>query len=173
MAEKDFQTELNRGIADAGWWAYKIPDSPASKFGGVKGSRFTPVKPFDCVAVCAGVPHALELKQVRKGLSLPLSELRDHQEEALLAVEAQGGVGWVVCNFRVRLSATQQRKRGVEVLDLAFAARIHQVVSARVDEARTGLPLDWWEQHAIELPRQRLAGGVLSWDPIPLAEAVA
>lgn len=172
MAEKDFQSELNRGLADAGWWAYKIPDSPASKFGGVSGSRFTPAKPFDCIAVCAGVPHALELKQVRKGLSLPLSELRDHQEDALLAVEAQGGAGWLVVNFRVRLSKTQQRKRGVEVLDQAFAARIGQVVSARVEEARRGLPLDWWERHAVELPRQG-SGTALSWDPTPLAEAVA
>ena len=104
-------------------------------------------------------------------LSLPLSELRDHQEDALLAVETCGGAGWLVCNFRVRLSAAQQRKRGVEKLDLAFAARIGQVVSARIDEARTGLPLDWWQQHAVELPRQR-SGGVLSWDPTPLAEAV-
>jgi hypothetical protein len=172
MAEKDFQSELNRGLADAGWWAYKIPDSPASKFGGVSGSRFTPAKPFDCFALHAGVYHALELKQVRKGLSLPLSELRDHQEEALLAVEACGGAGWVVCNFRVRLSKTQQRKRGIEVLDQAFAARIGQVVSARVEEARSGLPLDWWERHAVELPRQG-EGVALSWDPTPLAEAVA
>jgi hypothetical protein len=169
MAEKDFQSELNRGLADAGWWAYKIPDVPHML---AKQARFNPAKPFDCFAVCAGVPHALELKQVRKGLSLPLSELADHQEEALLAVEACGGAGWVVCNFRVRLSKTQQRKRGIEVLDQAFAARIGQVVSARIDEARTGLPLDWWQQHAVELPRQR-SGGVLSWDPTPLAEAVA
>ncbi len=170
MAEKDFQAELSRGLAEAGWWAYKIPDSPASKFGGVRGSRFTPAKPFDCIAVRAGVPHALELKQVRKGLSLPLSEIRDHQEDALLVVEACGGAGWLVVNFRVRLSKTQQRKRGVEKLDLAFAARIAQVVSARVEEARRGLPLDWWQQHAVELPRQKTAG-VLSWDPTPLAEA--
>ncbi len=172
MAEKDFQTELSRGLADAGWWAYKIPDSPASKFGGVRGSRFTPPKPFDCIAVHDGAPHALELKQVRSGLRFTLKGLQDHQEDALLAVEASGGIGWLVVNFRVRLSKTQQRKRGVEKLDLAYAARIHQVVSARVDEARTGLPLDWWQQHAVELPRQR-SGGVLSWDPTPLAEAVA
>jgi len=170
VAEKDFQTELNRGFRATGWWAYKIPDVPHAL---AKQARFSPSKPFDCIALANGNLHALELKQVQSGLSFTLKSLQDHQEDALLAVESCGGAGWVVCNFRVRLSATQQRKRGVEKLDLAFAARIHQVVSARVDEARTGLPLDWWEQHAIELPRQRLAGGVLSWDPTPLAEAVA
>jgi penicillin-binding protein-related factor A (putative recombinase) len=172
VAEKDFQSELNRGLRSANWWVYKIPDSPASKFGGVAGSRFTAAKPFDCVALADGQFHALELKQVSAGLSFPLKGLQDHQEDALLAVEARGGAGWLVVNFRVRLSETQKRKRGVEKLDLAYAARIHQVVSARVDEARTGLPLDWWQQHAVELPRQR-SGGVLSWDPTPLAEAVA
>lgn len=172
MAEKDFQAELSRGLAEAGWWAHKIPDSPASKFGGVSGSRFTPAKPFDCFAVHDGAAHALELKQVSSGLSFPLKELRDHQEANLLAVEACGGAGWLVVNFRVRLSQTQQRKRGVEKLDLAFAARISQVVAARVEEARTGLPLDWWQRNAVELPRQKTAG-VLSWDPTPLAEAVA
>ena len=172
MAEKDFQAELSRGIDAAGWHTFKIPDAPSSRFRGVHGSRFTPAKPYDCFAVNAGVHHALELKQVRSGLSLPLSQLADHQEEALLAVEACGGAGWVVCNFRVRLSKTQQRKRGIEKLDLAFAARISQVVSARVEEARSGLPLDWWERHAVELPRQGF-GTALSWDPTPLAEAVA
>jgi hypothetical protein len=34
------------------------------------------------------------------------------------------------------------------------------------------LPLDWWERHAVELPRQG-EGVALSWDPTPLAEAVA
>jgi hypothetical protein len=166
--ERDFQSELSRGLKAAGWHTFKIPDVPHKL---AQQARFNPIKPYDCFALHAGVYHALELKQVRKGLSLPLSELRDHQEDALLAVEAQGGAGWLVCNFRVRLSAAQQRKRGVEKLDLAFAARIGQVVSARIDEARTGLPLDWWQQHAVELPRQR-SGGVLSWDPTPLAEAV-
>jgi hypothetical protein len=166
--ERDFQSELSRGLKAAGWHTFKIPDVPHKL---AQQARFNPIKPYDCFALHAGVYHALELKQVRKGLSLPLSKLADHQEDALLAVEAQGGAGWLVCNFRVRLSAAQQRKRGVEKLDLAFAARIGQVVSARIDEARTGLPLDWWQQHAVELPRQR-SGGVLSWDPTPLAEAV-
>lgn len=169
MAEKDFQAELSRGLRVTGWWAYKIPDVPHML---AKQARFNPAKPFDGFALARGKFHALELKQVRSGLSFSLAELRDHQEEALLAVEAQGGVGWLVVNFRVRLSATQQRKRGVEKLDLAFAARIHQVVSARIEEARTGLPLDWWEQNAVELPRQG-SGTALSWDPTPLAEAVA
>lgn len=167
MAEKDFQSELNRGLRAAGWWAYKIPDVPHAL---AKQARFNPSKPFDCFALACGRFHALELKQVRKGLSLPLSELRDHQEDALLAVEAQGGAGWLVVNFRVRLSKTQQRKRGIKVLDQAFAARIAQVVSARIADARTGLPLDWWERNAVELPRQG-EGVALSWDPTPLAEA--
>ena len=170
MAEKDFQSELNRGLRATGWWSHKIADSPTSRFSGVQGSRFTHQKPFDCLALVNGVCHALELKQVRTGLSLSLTELRDHQEEALLAVDAAGGRGWLVTNFRVRLSATQARRRGVETIDRAFAARISQVVHARVEEARTGLPLDWWEANAVELPRQRHAG-VLSWDPTPIAAA--
>lgn len=168
MAERDFQSELSRGLSRAGWWAYKIPDVPHAL---AKQARFNPSKPFDCLALAGGRFHALELKQVRTGLSLSLAELRDHQEEALLAVESCGGVGWVVCNFRVRLSAAQQRKRGAATLDRAYAARIHQVVHARIEEARTGLPLEWWEENAVDLPRLRHAG-VLSWDPTPIAESL-
>lgn len=168
MAEKDLQSELNRGLAAAGWWSYKIPDAPTSRFSGVQGSRFTPRKPFDCCCIVDGVFHGLELKQVSSGLSFPLSSLQDHQEQALLDVETAGGRGWLVVNFRVRLSATQARKRGIEVVDRSFAARIGQVVSARVHEARTGLPFEWWEDNAVELPLRKV-GGILSWDPTPIA----
>lgn len=168
--ERDFQSELSRGLKAAGWHTFKIPDVPHKL---AQQARFNPSKPYDCFALHAGVYHALELKQVSSGLSLSLSQIQEHQEDALLAVEAQGGVGWLVVNFRVRLSEAQKRKRGVEKVDQAFAARISQVVSARVDDARTGLPLDWWQENAIELLRQKSPAGALSWDPTPLAEAVA
>lgn len=164
MAEKDFQTELMRGLAVVGGHAYKIPDMPYAL---AQQARFVAKKPYDCFWVYDGTYHALELKQVSAGLSFGLANLQDHQEQALLDVQAAGGKGLLVVNFRVRLSATQQKKRGVEQLDLAFAAPIDLVVKARVEEARTGLPLDWWEAHGAVLEPVRTPKG-LGWNPIGL-----
>lgn len=55
--------------------------------------------------------------------------------------------------------------------DAEIVALARAYAEAWVEEARSGLPLDWWERHAVELPRQG-SGTALSWDPTPLAEAV-
>ncbi|MFI0608663.1 MAG: hypothetical protein ACH37Z_12350 [Anaerolineae bacterium] len=166
MAEKDFQTELMRGLALAGGHAYKIPDMP---FKLAQQARFVSKKPYDCFWLYEGAFWALELKQVSSGISFAMSNLRDHQEEALLEVERGGGNGLVVVNFRVRLSATQAKKRGTGMVDRAFAAHISQVVQARTQEARTGLPLEWWESYAYELPEVRTPAGK-GWEPRVLVE---
>lgn len=164
MAEKDFQTELLRGLALAGGHAHKLADVP---FKLAQQARFIPKKPYDCYWLAGGVFHALELKQVAVGLSFSLSGLQDHQEQALIEVEEAGGRGFLAVNFRVRLSEAQRKKRGLEVLDRAFAVRIPAVVRARIDEARAGLPLEWWESHAWEFARVKTPAG-MGWAPGPL-----
>lgn len=168
MAEKDFQTEILRGCDHFGFHAYKIPDMPYAL---AKLANYKEKKPYDCYMVCGGF-HAMELKQVAKGLTFTLSHLQDHQEEALLRVERNGQAGWLIVNFRSRLTeaAKKKRKTNCDVVDRAFGARIQWVVDARIKEARTGLGLEWWEAHAVELPQMETSAGLAAWDPRPLQQ---
>lgn len=165
MAEKDFQAELMRGLAVVGGHAHKIADVP-HKIG--QQARFIPKKPYDCYWVFEDAFHALELKQVSSGLSFGLAALADHQEESLLEVERAGGYGFLVVNFRVRLSKTQKAKRGVDLIDVAYAARIQRVVEARTQEARTGLPLEWFEAQHLQLYPVNTPHG-MGWNPLNLS----
>lgn len=149
MAEKDFQTELGRGLNAAGFY-YKIADQPVSQM--VK-SRFTEAKPFDCWWILQGVPVGLELKQVR-GLSLNAGDrghLRPHQEEQLLRLGDHGGLGLVVVNFQHKLPEKKAKKLGFAIIDRAFAVSIQQVVTARTELATDTLPLEWMARAGVEL----------------------
>lgn len=149
MAEKDFQTELGRGLTAAGFY-YKIVDQPVSQM--VK-ARFTEAKPFDCWWIVKGIPVGLELKQVR-GLSLNAGDrghLRPHQEEQLLRLVDHGGLGLVVVNFQHKLPEKKAKKLGYSVVDRAFAVSIQQVVAARTELASDTLPLEWMARAGVEL----------------------
>lgn len=167
MAEKDFQTELGRGLAAAGYY-YKIPDQPVSQ---MTRARFTEAKPFDCWWVLAGLAVALELKQVR-GLSLNIGDkgqLRAHQEDNLLCVETQGGVGLVAVNFQHRLPPSRAKQLGFDLVDRAFVARIGRLVEARTELATDTIPLEWFARSGVELALTR-RNGLRVWDVAPLVD---
>lgn len=166
MAEKDCQTELMRGFSHFGYHAYKIPDMPHAL---ARQANFVQKKPYDCYAVMAGGFHAMELKQVNKGLTFTLSNIRDHQEDHLLHVNRCGGFGWLVVNFRVRLTSGQKKKMNSQsdVLDRMFVANIRDVVDARIKGAMTGLPIDWFLSNGVELPKVITNDGLAAWDPRP------
>lgn len=184
MAESDFQTEVMRGMAfrngktpEEGGFGYKIADVP---FSIGKQARFIPKKPFDCFWVPPVDEHGharpivfLELK-LERGLSLNVgdkqnSSLKPHQEVALTALAASGQLAAVLVNFQSKLSVAQKKKRGVASIDLAYAATISEVQRARISEASDSLKLEWWEQHAVELPLISYDGR-RAWDPLPLLE---
>lgn len=168
-SERDFTTELGRGALSVGWLPVRIPDAG-------KLERFTDPKPFDLVLYAPdGFAHGIELKQVRKGLSWPVRALAPHQERHLLEVERLGNPGWVIVNYRVRLSEREQKRRNQRILNATFAARVSQVVTARTQDAFTSLPLEWWIANGIELGRLALQDQngerVDAWDPRPLSGA--
>jgi len=167
MAEKDFQRKLAAGMGLVpGIHYHKIADVPvqamqaAMRDSGVQLKLRSPKKPYDCFALHQCLYVAMELKQTR-GMSLPSKAVEDHQEEALLQVEANGGVGLVVVNFQLQLSAKEQKKRGLTEIDVAYAAPISAVVSARDSLSRDSVPLTWWEEHGWPLERK----GATKWDP--------
>lgn len=156
--EKDFQSEIKRSIDVAGGHYYKIADMPYAL---AKQANYKERKPYDCYWLYGGAFHAMELKQ-NKSLSFPFSSIRDHQEHFLLEVEEQGGYGWVVVNFRVRLTEKQEKKYGDKIIDRAYGARISDLVEQRVSQARNSLPLDWWEKSSVRI--DKLSSSPISWD---------
>lgn len=172
MAECEFQTEIGRGldmIPEVHF--HKIGDMPNFLY---RQSKVTFKKPYDCYMCFRGLFVAMELKQ-RKGMSLrtiaPNSGegLTQEQEYNLCAVEAAGGVGLVVVNFRLPLSAREAKKRGTATLDVAFVAPIQRVIAARQELAVDAIPITWWEQHATALHKIRATWG-WGWDPTGLIE---
>ncbi|HEY4002880.1 MAG TPA: hypothetical protein VGO93_28670 [Candidatus Xenobia bacterium] len=165
MTERDFTSEIARSIpwlaqaTGAPAFYLKIPDagSPGA------ANRFTAVKFFDAVLWHGGRTLALEAK-LSKGPSLSFDALREVQEDALLAVEAAGGRGFILVNFRVTFSAKEAKRRGVARLIAAFAVPITAWVASRQEACRASLPLTWFEEHAIALPRIRLADGQAGYD---------
>jgi hypothetical protein len=55
-------------------------------------------------------------------------------------------------------------------VDMAFAARIEDVVYARMVECFHGLPLEWWEMMAVPLPAGRTSTGKVCHDMSQLLE---
>lgn len=172
MAECEFQTELGRGLDLVPEVHYhKIADMPNFLY---RQSKVTFKKPYDCYMCFRGLFVAMELKQ-RKNPSLKtLAEksgegLTREQEANLLAVEASGGVGLVVVNFRFPLSAREVKKQGVSKINAAFVAPIPRVIAAREELAVDAIPIDWWRKHAHELQRMHATWG-WGWDPTGLIE---
>lgn len=167
MAEKDFQKALAAGMRWApGAHYFKIPDLPVAQLQAAGLKIGSSKKPYDCYILHNCLFYALELKQTRS-LSLGGGEIRDHQEAYLLQVEAAGGVGLVVVNFNLVLSAAQQKKRGQTALDVAYGAPMSMVAAARSALGRDSIPLEWWETHGWPLER-RIIRTNAAWDPNPL-----
>lgn len=166
--EKDFQKALAGGVS----WLnppahyYKIPDMPmhALRQAGIRMG--TAQKPYDCYILQAGWFFALELKQLRS-TCLGKNDLREHQEEYLRLVDLAGGVGLVVVNFQVKLSAAQQKKRGCQTLNVAYGAPMAEIARAREELCRDSIPLEWWESAPCSWPLAKVGP---HWDPTGLLE---
>lgn len=171
MTERDFQAEVARSIP---WSAEqvgrplhycKIPDLPRGP-----EQRFSPRRGYDCFLVDRGRHVALELK-MSKGMSLAFGALDAYQEHCLHEVEAAGGAAWLLVCFRVTFSESEARRRGAAKAILAFAVPAWTWPVLRAEACRASLPLSWFEEAAIALPRLRLASGI-AWDLRPLLKAV-
>lgn len=164
MREAIFRSELVKSIRSLypGVHCQVIPDSP---FTG--GTSFQHKKPYDVFALQGGNFHAMELKQQRKGLSLPLSRVEEHQQFYLQQVEHAGGFGWVVVNYRTSLSERQRKVFGTARLNKAFMVRWSLVSEMRAS-GKTGLRVadlmvlaDLDPFRCVEVPRIKKEGMVL------------
>lgn len=143
MAERIFQQELERGARHVGWHVVSIPDA---------GKGAAP-RVYDLGLLRQNAPYfAVELKEVSgSSFSWNISHLRPHQEENLLAAEREGGIGLVICNFAIRLSAKKQKQMGFEAIRRAFAVRIGRLLEEREKNCRTSFDYHWWVENGCEM----------------------
>lgn len=109
MREATFISEIMGSIGKAGFWAYKLADSPTSWT--KDKTRFTPAKPCDIVSCFFGLMVAIECKQLRKWKAFSLSDMRESQIEALDAILVTHGLSFVFLNVRVEADFVKGTKR--------------------------------------------------------------
>lgn len=98
MKESDFCLEIKHSIEQIpGTYYHKIPDQ--ARFLG-EGSRFAPVRPYDCYAVHHGIHFAFEVKLHKGTQAFPVDSVKLWQITALLKVQAAKGVAGLVIGYR-------------------------------------------------------------------------
>jgi hypothetical protein len=147
VRESTFCTEVIRSFRQAGAFAFKIPDSPAS-YGGAK-MRFSAGKRFDIHAVFQGVPLAVECKLYKAFKGFGLNQIRDEQVEALNDYWEAGGRAFVFLNIRIPAIQGRQ-KRENRCLIFEWPLRFHgkqEIEAYPFIEGRKGVfPLAGWLQ---------------------------
>jgi len=146
MKESVFCTELVKSLRQAGCYAHKLPDSPAS-YGGAR-MRFSAGKQYDIIAVYKGLPIAIEGKLYRQFKGFGLSQLRDEQIEALNTFWEAGGKAYVALNIRISPSKEKNQKRENRLLLFEWPLRFHsksEIIDYPYVEGSKGLfSLDSW-----------------------------
>lgn len=120
MKETDLHTELrdsfNILFANSFW--HKFTDFPIGSIltlmrgHGIPEDRifsivrFNIKRPFDILLIHDGKPVGIEAKMVKE-TSLPFERIKEHQIEALSALNKAGGKGFVVVNFKGYASANR------------------------------------------------------------------
>lgn len=146
MTEREFQTELIRGLRAHGFHPVPIPDSGAQ--------RFDSKRIYDLGIGGDGVYYGVELK--RGGLSLPFDALQPHQRAALQECRSVGHVPLVICVFvhdRKQIGDKPARK-GKHTLE-AWAVSLQAFEVAERSMSRKSAPLEWWRSVGVELPAIR------------------
>lgn len=142
MNERDFQTELIRGLRHYGFHVVPIPDS-----GGAFGGR----KVYDLGAGLDGVYYGIELK--RGTTRLDFAELKTHQKDALQECEAAGHVPLVICIFihdRELVGGRPRIRKSKKTLE-AWAVPFGVFRDAEKTADRKSTPLEFWRAVGVEL----------------------
>lgn len=156
--ERGFRTELQRGAADRGFHVVKIPDNPG---------KFKVKAIYDLGLLRCGTYHAIELKEVvAPAWALVVPEVEDHQIENLQDATNAGGIGWIVCNFRLVPGPARQAEFGKKPIREAWAVLLRQFLAAKEQEHRSSLSLEWFRAHGIALNRYKVETTTKDGKPI-------
>lgn len=143
MKEREFQTELIRGLRHHGFHAVPIPDSG--------NQRFDAKRCYDLGIGGNGIYYGVELK--RGTTRLDFSVLQPHQRAALQECAAAGHVPLVICIFvhdRQLLGGRQRVRKSRKVYE-AWAVALGAFLRAERVSDRKSASLDWWRAEGVEL----------------------
>lgn len=144
MTEREFQTELIRGLRSHLFHVVPIPDS-----GG--GARFGAERVYDLGVGRDGLYYGIELK--RGSTSLPFNSLQDHQLAYLAECRRSGHTPLIICLFEHTgklLNDREKVRRSKKTLE-AWAVNYEEFWCARKELSRKSAPLSWWREHGVEL----------------------
>lgn len=126
MREVTFQKELADAFRAAGWWAYKMPDTPAGRMapGGDGKTRFVLPKPFDLLLYSpTGQGGAVECKLAR-GPIWKVDERATRQIATLVELASRRVYVALAVNFRYDRKRPWKRvNRAFLIHDLAAVIR--------------------------------------------------
>jgi penicillin-binding protein-related factor A (putative recombinase) len=102
MSSNIFQQEVGRLLKDSFIVSYRLDDAFKNKFGGFQVTK----KPYDFYgATKSGTYFGAEAKKV-KSVRFPMSNLYEHQRNALQLLTDNNCYGFLFINWRVKLSGT-------------------------------------------------------------------
>ena len=146
MIESDFRAELIRGMNLSGH-AVPIPDS-----GGVMGR-----KKYDSGYLENGIFHALELKMVKDGFTLPFRRLEAHQEDALMDCFKHGGFGWLAVNFRIQTPSKKAEAQYGKRINRAFMLTVNKFLSIHdYKDGSGGISMEDFIKYSLELEHSQV-----------------
>lgn len=145
MTERQFQTELIRGLRHDGFHVVPIPDS-----GG--GARFGVKRCYDLGIAMHGVYYGVELKRAA-GTSLSFAELKPHQRDGLRECKMSGHIPLVVCLFEHggELAGGRKKVRKSQKTLEAWAVTYESFLVGEKTLPRKSAPLTWWRHNGFEL----------------------
>jgi len=183
MKEKIFQAELIDGARALKMHVVNLLNGVVDPEG-----RWNVRKPYDLGLVYQGRYAGLELKQVRSGNTLAMSKIESHQFMALQNCAANGGLAFIVINFRMTFTPKQANHYGVPRINQTWAVPItHWKYSASIsinDLRDTGCPYPQLPHCHVYKPAdsgnlRMVPGGLMApgkkqaWNPRPLFEEAA
>lgn len=154
--EKAFQAEFNVSCKHMdGIHFYQIPNAPFSKC-----IRRVPIyKPYDCYALYRGSFYAFELKVWDTKISFPFNRLQDHQLAALKSAEYNGGIGYIIINYKNIVDNVKYN------FAMYFRPREYEYLQSSL--GRKSIPvsyaIDLYEENIDVLSRCKYPDGVRGW----------
>jgi len=128
-------------------WGYRVPDSFYGK------------KPSDCdfIALTEGTMYALECKMTTSGSkSFAFDELTEQQKIGLKEIKEKGGESYILYNFRWMGTSNDKGK--------VFAISILEYYYLMQALDRKSIPLDYFQNNTLEIPKLELKKGGYGWD---------
>ena len=144
-----FESDITSSLKDLSetFWGLRIPDSFYGK------------KPSDCdfIALSDSTMFGIECKMTTNGSkSFSFDEVTEQQKIGLKDIQEKGGESYILYNFRWMGTSNDKGK--------VFAISILEFYYLMYALDRKSIPLDYFQNNTLEVPKLELDEGGYGWD---------